>query len=44
MMVGKGPKAEEGVAAVERAVSILRAFDERSPALTLAELASRTGL
>ncbi len=43
-MSGKGPKAEEGVAAVERALSILRAFDERSTALTLAELASRTGL
>ncbi len=44
VMAGKDPKAEEGVAAVERALSILRAFDERSPALTLAELASRTGL
>jgi DNA-binding IclR family transcriptional regulator len=35
---------EQGVAAVERALAILRAFDENSPALTLSELASRTGL
>lgn len=35
---------EEGVAAVERALKILCAFDEHSPLLTLAELASRTGL
>jgi DNA-binding IclR family transcriptional regulator len=43
-MAGSNPEAEEGVAAVERALTILGAFDERSPALTLAELASRTGL
>jgi DNA-binding IclR family transcriptional regulator len=43
-MMGNSPAAEEGVAAVERALSIVSAFDEDSPILTLAELASRTGL
>jgi DNA-binding IclR family transcriptional regulator len=43
-MAGKNPETEEGVAAVERALAILRAFDDRSPLLSLAELASRTGL
>jgi DNA-binding IclR family transcriptional regulator len=33
-----------GVAAVERALAILAAFDDHAPALTLAELAVRTGL
>jgi DNA-binding IclR family transcriptional regulator len=37
-------QAEGGVAAVERALSVLAAFDERASALTLAELATRTGL
>lgn len=36
--------AEAGVAAVDRALSILRCFDSESPTLTLAELAKRTGL
>ena len=36
--------AEEGVAAVERALTVLAAFDEHSPELTLAELAHRTCL
>lgn len=36
--------AEAGVAAVDRALSILDSFDEHSPTLTLAELARRTGL
>jgi DNA-binding IclR family transcriptional regulator len=36
--------AEVGVAAVERALSILDAFQETDDALTLAELAKRTGL
>ena len=43
-MSGKNSEPEEGVAAVERALAILGAFDEGSPVLTLAELASRTGL
>ena len=42
--MGNSPAAEEGVAAVERALSIVSAFDENSSVLTLAELASRTGL
>ncbi len=33
-----------GVAAVDRALSILAVFDEHSPVMTLAEIASRTGL
>jgi DNA-binding IclR family transcriptional regulator len=37
-------QAEGGVAAVERALAILAAFDEHVPVLSLAELASRTGL
>lgn len=37
-------QTEGGVAAVERALAILTAFDDRAPALTLAELAARTGL
>jgi DNA-binding IclR family transcriptional regulator len=37
-------QAEGGVAAVERALAILGAFDEHVPVLSLAELASRTGL
>ena len=40
----KDLESEEGVAAVERALTILCAFDEHSPFLSLAELASRTGL
>src|SRR5256885_8835193 len=36
--------AEGGVAAVERALSILEAFAEADDMLTLAELAKRTGL
>lgn len=36
--------ADTGVAAVDRALSILNAFDSSSPTLTLAELARRTGL
>lgn len=36
--------AENGVAAVDRALSILTCFDGESPKLTLAELADRTGL
>lgn len=36
--------AGDGVAAVDRALSILASFDRDSPTLTLAELASRTGL
>jgi DNA-binding IclR family transcriptional regulator len=35
---------EPGVAAVDRALSILAAFSLRDPALSLAELAARTGL
>ncbi len=35
---------ENGVAAVDRALSILGAFDDGAPTLTLAELAKRTGL
>lgn len=38
------PKDEGGVAAVDRALSILAAFDADSPTLELAELARRTGL
>jgi hypothetical protein len=30
-MMGKSPTAEEGVAEVERALSVLSAFDEDSP-------------
>jgi len=37
-------QAQEGVAAVERALSILDAFTERDEKLTLAELSKRTGL
>ncbi len=36
--------AETGVAAVDRALSILAVFSLRDPALSLAELAARTGL
>ena len=36
--------AEGGLAAVERALSILEAFGEADDELTLAELAKRTGL
>lgn len=35
--------SSDGVAAVERALDILEAFNERDGALTLAEIASRTG-
>ncbi|NKE43724.1 helix-turn-helix domain-containing protein [Roseomonas frigidaquae] len=46
---GRGPRRvsatpETGVAAVDRALSILGAFREGDAALTLAELAARTGL
>lgn len=37
-------RAEDGVAAVERALTILSAFREGEAALSLAELAARTGL
>ena len=37
------PAAPEGVAAVERALSILEVFDEQHSALSLHELAGRTG-
>lgn len=40
----KPNRDKEGVAAVGRALAIVAAFDERSPRLTLAELAKRTGL
>lgn len=43
-MPGNHPEGEEGVAAVERALTVIGAFDEDAPILTLAELASRTGL
>jgi DNA-binding IclR family transcriptional regulator len=39
-----GQNREAGVAAVERAVAILSAFDEDTPVMTLAELAFRTGM
>ncbi|WP_144107725.1 IclR family transcriptional regulator [Paraburkholderia sp. BCC1886] len=39
-----GPKESEGVAVIDRACSILFAFRPDDDALTLAELASRTGL
>jgi DNA-binding IclR family transcriptional regulator len=35
---------KDGVAAVDRAIALLEAFDDGSPALTLSELARRTGL
>lgn len=37
-------EAPAGVAAVDRALSILTAFDDRKPSLSLAELAQKTGL
>ncbi len=37
-------RAGDGVDAVERALALLSAFDQRSPALRLADLAERTGL
>jgi DNA-binding IclR family transcriptional regulator len=40
----KPNRDKEGVAAVGRALAIVAAFDERTPRLTLAELAKRTGL
>lgn len=43
MAPGKS-QTEGGVAAVERALSVLTAFDEHASALTLAELAEQTGL
>jgi DNA-binding IclR family transcriptional regulator len=43
MQEGKQPKAE-GVAAVERALAILAAFEQASEPLTLSELSRRTGL
>lgn len=39
-----GPTASGGVAAVDRALSILAAFTAEDPSLSLAELAARTGL
>jgi DNA-binding IclR family transcriptional regulator len=35
---------KDGVAAVDRAIALLEAFDDGAPALSLAELAARTGL
>lgn len=40
---GKINRDKDGVAAVGRALALVAAFDERSPRLTLAELAKRTG-
>lgn len=40
---GKTNRDKDGVAAVGRALALVAAFDERSPRLTLAELAKRTG-
>ena len=44
MAPGNSPTQGGGVAAVERALAVLTAFDESASALTLAQLASRTGL
>lgn len=41
---GKNPAAQEGVIAVTRAIAILDAFQTSEAALTLGELARRTGL
>lgn len=44
-VVGSGGEtAPEGVAALDRAIAILRSFSIATPALTLAEIAARTGL
>jgi len=37
-------ETESGVAAAERALAVLAAFDEDAPVLTLAKLAARTGM
>lgn len=43
-MAASNPQPESGVAAVDRAIAILNAFRDEDHALTLADLADRTGL